>query len=52
VNEKNTVEVIPDSGSMPAAADDSHGWVYQPATQGFKADSQGSNAGGKLFFDY
>ena len=30
VNDKTSVQIIPDGGSMPASPDDSHGWVYQP----------------------
>jgi general secretion pathway protein G len=52
VNGKATVQIIPDSGSMPAAADDSHGWVYKPSTLSFKADSQGTDGSGVSYYDY
>ncbi|MFA6133716.1 MAG: type II secretion system protein [Phycisphaerae bacterium] len=52
VNGKKTVEIIPDGGSLPGAADDSHGWVYQPSIDRLKADSQGSDNAGVAFFSY
>lgn len=50
VNGKSTVEVI--NGAMPDNADDSHGWIYQPSTMTFKADSAGADDSGKRYFDY
>ncbi len=52
VNGLNTVQIILDGGEIPATADDSHGWVYQPATLTFKADSSGANESGKQYIDY
>ncbi len=52
VNGKATVQMIPNGASMPAAADDSHGWVYKPSTLTFKADSQGADEAGVSYFDY
>ncbi len=52
LNAKNTVQVIDNGADFPAAADDSHGWVYQPATLLFKADSPGADDKGRSFFDY
>jgi len=52
VNGRNTVQIITDAGQIPAAADNSHGWIYQPATLIFKADSAGSDETGRLYFDY
>jgi prepilin-type N-terminal cleavage/methylation domain-containing protein len=52
VNGKKSVQMIPDSGSMPASPDDSDGWVYQPLTQTFKADCQGRDPRGVPYYDY
>jgi len=52
VNGKTSVEVIPDSGSMPASADDSDGWVYQPLTKTIRADCQGSDPDGVSYYTY
>ena len=48
----NTVQIIPDGAAMPAAGDDSHGYVYQASTRIFRADSSGSDEDGNLFYDY
>jgi prepilin-type N-terminal cleavage/methylation domain-containing protein len=52
VNSKTTVQIIPDSGSMPASADDSDGWVYQPLTKEIRADCQGSDPDGVSYYTY
>ena len=49
---KNTVQIVPDGAAFPGAGDDSHGYVYQPSTRMFRADSSGSDEDGVLFFDY
>ena len=51
-NGKNTVEMIGNDAKMPSEADDSHGWVYQPATQAFRADNQGTDEKGMPFYEY
>ncbi len=52
VNGKNSIQVIANSDNFPAAGDDSHGWIYKPATLLFKADSPGTDDKGKLYFNY
>ena len=52
LNGKATVQIIADGGELPAAGDDSHGYVYKPATLKFRADSSGTDNEGKLFYDY
>jgi len=52
VNGKSTVEIIGDDEAFPEAGDDSHGFIYKPATLAFKADSAGTDENGKSFFDY
>ena len=48
-NGKTTVEIV---AAMPAAADESHGWVYCPAMVQLKADSTGADEYGKAYFQY
>ena len=50
INQKSSIRVVPDGGSLVPA--DSDGWIYQPSTMTFKADSPGSDDGGKAFSDY
>ncbi len=52
VNGKTTVQIIAEGAVVPAAADDSHGWVYQPSTLIFKAGSAGVDESGKAYIDY
>ena len=52
VNDKATVEIIADGGTVPAVADDSHGWIFQPSTLIFKADCTGTNDLGSAYIDY
>jgi type II secretory pathway pseudopilin PulG len=52
VNGKTSVQIIPDTGSMPASADDSDGWVYQPLTKTIRADCQGNNPDGVSYYTY
>lgn len=52
VNGKSSVQIIGDSEPFPSAADDSHGWMYQPATTTFRADCVGRDDFEVEFFDY
>jgi general secretion pathway protein G len=52
VNGKTSVQVLGDGAAFPAAGDDSHGWIYHPATLRFKADSPGADDKGVLYFGY
>jgi len=52
VNGKSTVQVLADAAPFPGAGDDSHGYVYKPATLVFKADLSGTDPDGVPFFDY
>lgn len=52
INGKNTVQMIADDVAFPESADDSHGWVYKPATLEFAADATGADQYGKPFFDF
>jgi general secretion pathway protein G len=52
VNGKSAVLVLGDGSTLPAAASDQYGWVYQPSTLTLKADSRGSDETGKAYWDY
>ena len=52
VNGKNTVQVIANNEDFPVAGNDSHGWIYKPATLTLKADSPGTDDNGKSYFSY
>ncbi len=52
VNGKNTVQMIANGEAFPAVGDDSHGWIYKPATLMFQADSPGADDKGQSYFDY
>jgi general secretion pathway protein G len=51
INNLSTVRVI-NSGSFPSEPSGTHGWVYQPSTLRFAADSPGTDEQGKRYFDY
>ncbi len=52
LNHKDTVQVLGDSANFPTNADDSHGWIYKPATSEVRADSGGTDKNGKPYYDY
>ena len=52
INGKATVQIIGAAEEVPAAGDNSHGWIYKPSTLVFKADSSGADESGRLFIDY
>ena len=52
LNNKDTLEIVAPGGSFPANADDSHGWVYDPARAQIRADSSGADDAGKPYYDY
>lgn len=52
LNHKNTVQVLADGDEFPADGDDSHGWIYKPATGEVRADSAATDENGKQFYDY
>ena len=52
LNDKATVQVLGDAENFPADADDSHGWVYKPATSEVRSDSTGTDDAGKSYYDY
>ena len=52
VNGMSTILVIADGAMFPTGASNQFGWVYQPSSESFKADSTGADEDGKAFFDY
>jgi hypothetical protein len=52
LNSLDTVQMLGDSDDFPANGDNSHGWIYKAATSEMRADSTGSNANGKRYYDY
>jgi prepilin-type N-terminal cleavage/methylation domain-containing protein len=52
LNGKDTVQVLGDGENFPADADDSHGWVYKPATSEVRSDSTGTDDDSKRYYDY
>ena len=52
LNSLATVLVLTDTETLPAAGDNGYGWVYQPFTLKFRADSPGTDSNGKNYFEY
>ncbi|MFW6155293.1 MAG: type II secretion system protein [Planctomycetota bacterium] len=52
VNGKAGVTIIADGASLPAAAADDGGWIYQASTMTFRADASGQDATGRAYYDY
>ncbi|NQU76570.1 MAG: prepilin-type N-terminal cleavage/methylation domain-containing protein [Planctomycetes bacterium] len=52
VNLKNTVAILGDGEDLPAEASDEFGWIYQPGTLTFLADSVGQDSNGKSYIEY
>ena len=51
-NNMDTVQFLGDGEVFPAAADDSHGWVYKPATGEIRPDNTGTRDDGTAYYDY
>ncbi len=51
-NRLRTVHILGDAEDFPAAADNSYGWVYKPATQAVRPDNTGAAETGKLYYTY
>ncbi len=52
LNHKDTIQVLGDAAGFPASADDSHGWIYKPATSEVRADCGGTDDSGKSYYGY
>jgi len=51
-NGKNGVQMLSNDEDFPPAADDSHGWIYKPATSQIRPDNTGTDSTGKRYYDY
>jgi general secretion pathway protein G len=51
-NGKDTVEMLANGQTFPAAADDSHGWVCKPQTGEIRPDHAGTADSGTRYYDY
>lgn len=51
-NELETIRMIGNSGTFPAAPTGQYGWVYQPATKTIRLDWSGTDKHGQDYFDY
>jgi len=51
-NKLKTVEFLADGADFPAVADDSHGWIYKPATGEIRADNTGADESGMAYYAY
>ena len=52
INGLATIDVIDDGGALPAASDDSHGWIYRPEDLTLLADAAGTDSHGEEYFEY
>lgn len=51
-NRKDTVQMLAPGDAFPAAADDSHGWIFKPSTGEIRPDNTGNDENGIAFYDY
>ena len=51
-NHSDAVQVLANDEAFPAAADDSCGWIYKPATGEIRAGNTGENVRGIAYYDY
>jgi prepilin-type N-terminal cleavage/methylation domain-containing protein len=51
-NNLSSVQVLGNAQAFPANADDSHGWIYKPATSEIRADNTGTDHNGKAYYDF
>ena len=52
VNNLSTVQMLGNSCDFPAHADNSHGWIYKPATGEIRPDCTGTDTNGKSYYSY
>jgi general secretion pathway protein G len=51
-NKLATVRVLADGEVFPAAADNSAGWIYRPATEEIRPDNAGVDSSGRPYYEY
>jgi hypothetical protein len=47
-----TIRMVADGEAMPAAADNSHGWIYKAATGQIRPGNSGTDEAGIAYYDY
>lgn len=52
LNNLDTVQVLGDGADFPAEPDNSHGWIYKPATAEVRGDCSGSDFNETPYYDY
>jgi type II secretory pathway pseudopilin PulG len=52
LNNLETVEMVPNGGDFPAAADGNYGWICKPQTGEVRPDNTGTNDAGVAYYDY
>jgi prepilin-type N-terminal cleavage/methylation domain-containing protein len=52
LNNKETVQMVPNGSPFPAAADGGHGWTFRPETGEIRPDNVGTNDRGTAYYDY
>ena len=53
INSNDTVEMIDVGAALPAAADDSDGWIFRPDDlMTLRADADGTDSKGQSYYDY
>jgi general secretion pathway protein G len=52
VNGLDTVMVLANGVALPAEADDSTGWIYQPSTRTLRSNAAGNDTAGRPYYEY
>jgi len=52
LNNEDTVQILGDAQNFPANGDDSHGWIFKPATSEIRPDNGQTDGAGKRYYDY
>ncbi|MCU0915210.1 MAG: type II secretion system GspH family protein [Planctomycetes bacterium] len=52
LNNQDTVHMVLNGDSFPAAADGNHGWIFKPETGEIRPDNLGANERGVAYYDY
>lgn len=51
-NNSRSILILADGAAMPAAAPNTHGWIYKPETNELRPDAPGADGAGKDYYDY
>ncbi|MBN1844898.1 MAG: prepilin-type N-terminal cleavage/methylation domain-containing protein [Sedimentisphaerales bacterium] len=52
INGLASIQVVPDGGDIPEAADDSHGWIFRPEDLVLRADAAGTDTHNEDYINY